>query len=159
MRNAMPELFLIRHAHAVDAEENPERPLSDRGRKQVRALAKFLRPNGAPQPSEIWHSPLVRSRETAQLLAERLELDAPLVLVAGLEPEDEPAVIARKIEAFRHPLAIVGHEPHLSALASLLVAGPEGRATFVLKKCSVLALEGAGARWQVRWLISPELLA
>lgn len=155
----MPELYLVRHAHAVDAEENPERPLSERGRKQVRALAKFLRTSGALQPAEIWHSSLVRSRETAELLADRLDLGAPLVLVAGLEPDDEPAVIARQLEEVRHPLAIVGHVPHLSALASLLVAGPEGRAIFAAKKCSVLALAGGGTRWQVRWFISPELLA
>ena len=38
-------VFLVRHAHAVDAVEDPERPLSKRGRDQVRALAKFLRQN------------------------------------------------------------------------------------------------------------------
>ncbi|MBI4625399.1 MAG: histidine phosphatase family protein [Verrucomicrobia bacterium] len=155
----MTELYLIRHAHAVDAAEDPERPLSERGRKQVRALVKFLRRSGALQPGEIWHSSLARSRETALLLARGLDLGAALVSVAGLEPEDEPAAIALRLKAVRHPLAIVGHEPHLSALASLLVAGPDGRAMFVLKKCAVLALEGAGARWQVRWLVFPELLA
>ena len=155
----MTELYLIRHAHAVDAVEDPERPLSGRGRKQVRALAEFLRQSGALRPGEIWHSSLVRSRETAQELARRLDLEAPLVLAPGLEPDDEPAVIARQLKTIRHPLAIVGHEPHLGALASLLIAGPEGRAMFAVKKCSVLALEGGGTRWQVRWFISPELLA
>ena len=155
----MTELYLIRHAHAVDAEEDPERPLSDRGRKQVRTLAKFLRRSGVLQPREIWHSSLARSHETAQLLARGLHLGAPLVLAAGLEPDDEPAEIARQLETIRHPIAMVGHEPYLSALTSLLVAGPQGRAMFAMKKCAALALDGSGARWQVRWFVTPELLA
>lgn len=154
----MIDLFLIRHAHAVDAEEDPERPLSARGRRQVRALAKFLRGSGRLRPAEIWHSPLARSGQTARLLARELELRAALLEVGGLEPGDEPAVVARRLPAVTCPLAIVGHEPHLSALASLLVAGSGGQAAFVLKKCAVLALEGAGEHWQVRWLVSPEIL-
>ncbi|MSU50512.1 MAG: phosphohistidine phosphatase SixA [Opitutus sp.] len=151
-------LYLIRHAHAVDAEEDAARPLSGRGKKQVRALAGFLSKSGAFQPEEIWHSPLVRSRETAEFLARRLKLSAPLRLVAGLEPEADPREVARRIKATPHALAIVGHEPQLSALASLLVMGKMDTAGFVMKKCAVLALEGAAAHWWVRWQVSPEVI-
>jgi phosphohistidine phosphatase len=153
------ELYLIRHAHAVDKEENPERPLSERGRKQVRALAKFLATSGALHPAEFWHSSLVRSRQTAELLAERMNLHAPLVEVAGLEPCDEPALIGRRLKGLTKPLAIVGHEPHLSALATLLIGGTSDAPMFVVRKSAVIALEGAGPHWQVRWHLSPELLA
>ena len=153
------ELFLIRHAHAVDAEEDPARPLSNRGRKQVRVLAKFLSRSGVLRPAEIWHSSLQRSRETAELLARGLGLPVPLVEAPGLEPGDEPAMVARRLRTQEQSLALVGHEPHLSALASLLVAGRGEAPLFVLKKCAVIALERDGARWQVRWQISPELLA
>jgi phosphohistidine phosphatase len=151
-------LYLVRHAHALDAEENPERPLSKRGWKQVRALAKFLRETGAFDAAEIWHSPLARSRETAEGLAERLKLAAPLQEVTGLTGEDDPRAIAERIEALEQPAAIVGHEPHLSALASLLVAGEAEPPAFVLKKCAALRLDRVEDRWAVRWLISPELL-
>lgn len=153
------ELYLIRHAHAVDEEENPERPLSERGRKQVRTLATFLGATRALHPAEFWHSSLLRSRETAELLARGLGLRAPLKEVPGLEPMDEPAGVIRRLKGLNAPLAIVGHEPHLGVLASRLVGGAEDSAMFVVRKCAVLAFEGAGARWQLRWHLSPELLA
>ena len=151
-------VYLVRHAHAVDAEEDEARPLSRRGNDQVGALADFLKPTGAFQPAEIWHSSLVRSRQTAELLARRLRLSAPLRLMPDLEPEDDPRAIARRIKATSHSLAVVGHEPHLSALATLLVVGRLEFPVFVMKKCSVLALEGTGNHWSVRWHVSPELL-
>jgi phosphohistidine phosphatase len=152
-------IHLIRHAHALDSADDPVRPLSKRGRRQVRALARFLRAGGAFAPAAIWHSPLARSRETAELLAGRLGFAGPLVEVPGLEPGDDPRDTARRIQPLRRVVAIVGHEPHLSALASLLVTGASGPPAFVLKKCAALALERTGARWQVRWQVSPELLA
>ncbi|WP_414664618.1 phosphohistidine phosphatase SixA [Horticoccus sp. 23ND18S-11] len=152
-------VYLIRHAHAVDAGEDPERPLSDRGTAQVRSIAAFLKQTKEFQPEEFWHSPLVRSQETAALLAKRLHLDVSVTLMPDLEPEDDPRAIARRIKAATVPIAIVGHEPHLSSLASLLIAGKPEPAKFVMKKAAVLALEGIGDHWMVRWHIHPDLVA
>lgn len=152
-------VYLIRHAHAVDAHEDPERPLSKRGQEQVRALATFLKGSAAFQPAEFWHSSLARSKQTAQLLAQRLRLAAPLTLMPDLEPEDDPRAVARRIKATSHALAIVGHEPHLSALASLLVAGKAQPPVFIMKKSALLALEGIESHWMVRWHLSPEVIA
>ena len=152
-------LYLIRHAHAVDADENPERPLSKRGIGQVVALASFLQRTALFQPEEFWHSPLVRSRETASVLAQRMRLTVPLTLMPDLQPEDDPLAIARRVRLTPSPLAIVGHEPHLSALATLLVTGRMKFPVFVMKKCSVLALDGMANEWSVRWHISPDLFA
>ena len=152
-------VYLIRHAHAVDAEENPARPLSRRGEAQVRTLADFLRRGGAFQPAEIWHSSLVRSRQTAEQLATRLQLPAPLTLMPDLEPEDDPRAVARRLKATTHAVAVVGHEPHLSALGSLLLTSRTEPPVIVMKKCAALALEGAGPHWMLRWHVSPEVIA
>ncbi len=151
-------LFLIRHAHAVDATENPKRPLSSRGHKQIRKVAAFLKKTDALDCAEIWHSPLARSRETAALFAQKLPLAAKLVQSDGLEGADDPALLAERLKGRSAPLAIVGHEPHLSALASLLVAGVATPPRFVFKKCAVVALDGVEGAWAVRWQISPSLL-
>jgi phosphohistidine phosphatase len=151
-------VYLIRHAHAVDATEDAARPLSGRGREQVRSLGALLKTSGAFQPTEIWHSPLVRSRETAERLVKRLRLLVPLAQVPGLEPEDDPRATAQRIHGAPAPLAIVGHEPQLSALASLLIAGKPAPPVFVLKKCAALCLEGEGRFWMVRWMLSPEVV-
>lgn len=151
-------LYLIRHADAVDLHPDEARPLSERGREQVKALAKFLERTDAFSPEEIWHSPLVRARETAELLAKHLKFAGPLRETAGLRPEDDPREIARKLAKLDHAVAVVGHEPHLSALASLLVAGATQPVAFVMKKGATLALERDETRWLVRWHIAPGLL-
>jgi phosphohistidine phosphatase len=152
-------LHLIRHAHALDGDDDAARPLSGKGRTQVRRIAALLRASGVFAPAEIWHSPLVRARQTAELFARRLTLDAPRRAVAGLTPEDDPRLMVKRLAREGRALALVGHDPHLSALASLLVAGVAAPPVFALKKCSVLALEREAGRWVVRWHVSPELLA
>jgi phosphohistidine phosphatase len=151
-------LYLIRHADAIDLHPDEARPLSERGRAQVKTLAKFLERADAFSADEIWHSSLVRARETAELLAKALKFSGPCREVAGLRPEDDPHAIARKLATVDRPVALVGHEPHMSALASLLVAGAAQPAVFVMKKGATLALERDGERWVVRWHIAPGLL-
>lgn len=154
------DLFLIRHAHAEDTVPDRARRLSERGRTQVADLAKFLRRSGAFAPQEIWHSTLVRARETAELLAADLKLDAPRRELAGLAPEDDPSALLKKIAAGPASLAIIGHEPFLSALGTLLVVGREtGLPKIAMKKGAVLALEGGGEWWTVRWHVWPGLVA
>lgn len=152
------ELFLIRHAHALDGADDAARPLSAKGRSQVKRLAEFLRDADVFTPQEIWHSPLVRAMETAALLARHAGVEVPSREVAGLLPGDEPSAIVKQFARAPGRLALVGHEPQLSALASLLVAGAASPPVFELKKCGVLALEGAGRWWRARWQISPAVL-
>ena len=152
------DLYLIRHAHAEDTQPDSARRLSKRGKRQVRLLARFLRATGIFAPEEIWHSPLVRAQETAALIGAGAKPVLPLREVAGLAPEDDPRRLARRLARCDRALAIVGHEPQLSALASLLVTGVAAPARFAMKKGATLALEGAGRHWIVRWHVSPDLL-
>lgn len=155
------QLYLVRHAHALDGENDAARPLSHRGREQVRAMAALLSRGTAFQPAEIWHSPLARAAETASLLARELRSAARLREVPGLEPHDDPAALVPRINGLAIPVAIVGHEPHLSALATLLIDAGDDTPAVVMKKCAILACERTGprGRWMLRWLVSPELLA
>lgn len=151
-------LYLIRHAHADDGDDDAARPLSAKGRAQIRRLGGLLRDARAIEAAEFWHSPLVRSRETAERLARRLGTVAPLREVSGLKPDDDPTLLARKLGDARRPVAVVGHEPHLGLLATLLVGGDAARPLFKLKKCAALRLDRHGGGWGVRWLVAPELL-
>ncbi len=152
------QLFLIRHAHALDGGDDAARPLSEKGREQIKRVAHFLREREEFAPVEFWHSPLVRAVETAELFAHHLRSTAPRRKVAGLTPGDDPDEIVQRLVRAPGSVAIVGHEPHLSALASRLVAGQASPPVFQMKKCSVLALEGAPPHWIVCWQISAGLL-
>jgi phosphohistidine phosphatase len=151
-------VYLIRHAEAVDTVPDHARVLSAHGRDQVARLGRFLRGSDAFRPAEIWHSSLVRARETAQLLVRDLTMTVPTSEVAGITPEDDPELVAERLGRASKSVAIVGHEPHLSALGSLLVTGSTDPVVFAMKKGAVLALERGGSRWLVRWHIEPGLL-
>jgi phosphohistidine phosphatase len=154
-------LYLIRHAHAVDGEVDPERPLSAKGRKQAERLGAFLRNGEGFGPAEYWHSPYLRARETAAIL-DSSAFHSPMKQVAGLEPGADPAVVARRLAREDRAVAIVGHNPHLSLLATLLVTGSASSPAFELRKCAILALEaarGAGpGGWVACWQVIPDLL-
>ncbi len=151
-------IYLIRHAHADDGVDDALRPLRKKGLRQIRDMGRFLRESGAMDANVFWHSPLIRAAETANRLAKRLKSSVKLVQVGGLRPQDDPDVIARKLGDLHAPVAVIGHDPHLSALASLLVGVEAEPPRFVLKKCGVIRLDRSSRGWSVRWQVSPELL-
>jgi phosphohistidine phosphatase len=161
-------LYLVRHAHAVSEAENRQRPLSERGRAQVRSLAAFFRANNLFVPAHVWHSPLNRARETAELFLIGLASEAALVETPGLLPEDDPQGIAARLNTITTAInvALVGHQPHLGALATLLLRGKLGPELLDFKKGAILSLERTGdlhkktsqPLWYVNWFVTPELL-
>ncbi len=149
--------YIIRHAHAVDLVPDHARTLSSKGRSQLARLADFLSQGGDFTPDEIWHSPLVRARETAMVLAGALKLTQPLRETPGLLSDADPHVIATALIESERSIAVIGHEPHLGALASLLITGKMSRPVVVMNTSAALAVDGGGSFWQVRWHLVPEL--
>lgn len=146
-------LYLVRHADAVSDEVDPARPLSAKGRDQVGRVCGLLRRHSGFCPAEFWHSPLARARETAELLAKGMELASPVLLKPGLEPDDDPEKVIPALEAETRSLAVVGHEPHLGILASLMVHGPVlGGIYYPFQKAGVLALTRGAKRWRAEWI-------
>jgi phosphohistidine phosphatase len=149
------ELLLWRHAEARDGLPDLQRPLTDKGRHQAAALARWLEPR-LPHQTRILVSPAVRTRETVAALARDFEV-AP-ALAPGAAPE---AVLAAAGWPAAHGAAlVVGHQPTLGRVASLLLAG---RAMdFSVKKGALwwLALRVRGDSVQVvlRAVMNPDLL-
>jgi phosphohistidine phosphatase len=157
---AVTELYFLRHASAADREtwDRPdnERPLTEKGRRQAERLGRLLAAAGLV-PDAVITSPLVRARETAEIVAglvgvtPRIEprLGEPLDL-AGLD------AILDDAGSPRRP-AIVGHDPDFSELVSELVGAPIPMRKGALARVDVeRPLEpGAG---ELRWLLPPDLL-
>lgn len=154
------KLHLVRHAHAVSDAEDPARPLSPKGRVAALAMGRWLRDHAAADLTEVWHSPLVRARETAELLAEGAHLKVRLREAAGLLPEDEVAAMAIALGRHGDSVMIVGHEPHLGILTARLLGIDEGGGV-EFKKGAVLCLERIlrGAPWTLLWHVNPRLVA
>ena len=160
-------LFLIRHAHAKDCFPDEDRPLSEFGISQIRKLSDSLARETFAQIKQIWHSPYLRARQTAELLAENLGLDAPLHSVSKITPYGDPDSVAREIAAiscFDADLAVVAHNPFLESLAATLMDKKSG-GYITFKKGTIAAftlVENAGiynplGTWTLDFLVSPSV--
>lgn len=153
---------LIRHATAADAADDALRPLTSAGRSAARRLADFLRPTEALKGREIWHSSFVRARETAQVIADQIGRELTLKEVDGLAPEDSAEEFLRRFAGLRKDVIVVGHNPHLTNLAALMVRGDASLPAVCFDKCTAVCLENFGqgnaGDWVIQWCVAPELL-
>jgi phosphohistidine phosphatase len=140
------KLYLVRHAEAIErsaATPDASRHLTTKGRLAFRKIARRVRRAGFA-PDVILTSPLLRAVQTAEILAERLKHEGPVVVAKELSPGfDLPALRSLLAEAGNpREAAFVGHEPDLGTLAAMLLDVPGG---FPLRKGAVLALEADGS--------------
>ena len=161
--------MIVRHADAGDAEAfaktgQPDslRPLSSKGRKQIRRAAKALA-DLVPDVSLIVTSPFVRAVETHDALCTAYGKKVESAHSDTLEPDRSPDAFTRWLRARQPPdvVAAVGHEPHLSTLVTWLLSGGND-SRIQLKKGGACLLEfdseprrGEGV---LRWLLTPKHL-
>ena len=162
------ELFLLRHGVAVergdlDFQNDAARPLTAKGKRQLRETATALR-RLKIEFDLIWSSPLVRARQTAEIIAAAGKAKKRLVFVEELQPGGGVKKLAAKIAAQKPTpakLLLVGHEPDLSELLSLLVTGQTGGG-FALKKGGLARMDvekfRAGKCATLIWLLTPKQL-
>jgi phosphohistidine phosphatase len=76
----------------------------------------------------------------------------------GLGPLDDPHDAQRLIHGVEKPLMIVGHLPHLSRLASLLLLGTPDREVIKFSMGGVVCLGQGDGSWLVEWALIPKLI-
>jgi phosphohistidine phosphatase len=111
----------------------------------------------ALQVAEIRHSGKLRARQTAEILADHLRPPHGIQEMGGLAPTDEPETAKVEVEAARAPLMLVGHLPHLSRLASLLLVGDAGRELIRFRNGAVVCFVRTESGWALQWVLTPEL--
>jgi phosphohistidine phosphatase len=166
-------LLVIRHAIAEDKEEfaatgrtDDLRPLTEAGRGKMRRAAQGLRAV-IGRISLLASSPLVRARETAEIVAP--PLGVPRVeIVDALRPERDYDELVEWLRGRAQPnddedrtVAVVGHEPHLSGLVTWLMTGFDD-SRLELKKGGACLLhfddEPSKGTATLRWLLTPSQL-
>lgn len=163
------QLVIVRHADAGDAEEfaktgQPDslRPLTRKGRRQARSTARALTAL-VPRVDLVVTSPYTRARETCDVLAEVYGEKVERGSTDTLEPDQPPDEFVRWMRERRDAdvIAAVGHEPHLSTLATWLLASREDMHLRIKKAgACLIAFEDrpAKARGTLRWLLTPKQL-
>ena len=116
-------VYLCRHAHALPGEPDELRELSDEGRAQADALAARLAARPEP-PQVVFTSPLVRSRQTADLVA--AATGAEVRVVPTLAPGATADDLRRALAGLRTPAAAVGHQPDCSEIARAITGRDPG---------------------------------
>ena len=159
------ELYLIRHGLAAErGDEYPDdskRPLTSQGISRVRKEARALDEIGV-EFDHIITSPLVRTRQTADILAESMKSKAAVSASDALAPAGTPAAVIQDLAKFAKKgtrIALVGHEPNLGELAARLIGA---RAPFEFKKGAICRMDfevlppkGLG---HLRWFVPPRML-
>lgn len=116
------ELVLWRHAEAEVGEPDLGRKLTPKGEKQARRVAEWLHAH-LPDGARIYVSPATRAQQTAQVLAEisRRKLQTLPELAPGATAGE--LLTAVGWPGSRATIVVVGHQPTLGHVASLLLAG------------------------------------
>ena len=158
------ELYLVRHAIAAERGEDwpddDKRPLTERGIARFKEIVEGLAGLDVVV-DEIFTSPLVRAKQTADLLAAGLAGKPAVKILDALSPGHTPTSVLAQLAraARRRRIILVGHEPDLGELAAHRIGA--GRALPFKKggACRIdvesLTSRRAGA---LTWFVQPKIL-
>ena len=158
------DLYIVRHAIAAErGEEWPDdtkRPLTETGITRFKEAVEGLAWMDV-DIDEIFTSPLVRARQTAELLAHGLGNKMSVKTLDALGPGHTPRQVMNDLSrsAKRHRIALVGHEPGLGELAAHVIGAPR---PLPFKKGGVcyIAIQGLTSRrpGELVWFLPPKVL-
>jgi phosphohistidine phosphatase len=157
------KLLLVRHAAAVPrgtpGVADDDRPLTPEGKKKFEAAAKGLA-RIADRPDVLLTSPLPRAKATAEIAARAFRRVEPRTEPALAHDSVEEIVAALQKVSSAQTVAMVGHEPALSAvLAHLLEAPDAGRLPFKKGGAALVDLpNGPMAPGRLLWFLKPRIL-
>lgn len=159
------DLYLLRHAIAVarDTEgirDDSDRPLTDKGVSKLRRVARGMRALGLSFDL-ILTSPFTRALQTAEIVADALDASQAPERTPHLAPDGDPRALIDLLRSRRGPkgsVLVVGHEPYLGQLISVLVSGDE-QVTMTMKKAGLCKLDAQTLRYgrcaSLEWLLTP----
>lgn len=145
----------MRHGDAQDGIDDAARRLSDEGIEEARAAGRFLA-RIREVPSVIWHSTLVRARETAELVRGSMGSALDVMEVRGVHPGGDPEEFAKSLRGLDFDLMVVTHMPFAGRLVRELTGGD---ARFTTGTVSCLERRRAGGEWSMRFHASSKLIA
>jgi phosphohistidine phosphatase len=102
-------IWLLRHGDAEDGSPDAERPLTEKGREQGRAVGAALKTLGV-EIDACLTSPKVRAAETARIACEPLGIEPQLEPKLAGGPFDPQALAA----GLGDDVLLVGHDPDFS---------------------------------------------
>ncbi len=153
-------LYLVQHAEAKTAEEDPERSLSEEGIEDLARITAFISQHNPVKVAQVFHSGKTRAQQTADVLAEHIKPERGVSEAEGLKPMAEPSEWADRLKDCTEDIMLVGHLPHLNRLSSLLVSQDEARPVVAFRNSGIVCLvREVNGIWTVGWAVAPEMLS
>jgi phosphohistidine phosphatase len=155
-------IYLLRHGIAIEREDwdgdDSKRPLTREGEKQLEKISKALKKMDL-EFDLILSSPYERAKKTAEIVTDKLGLEKSLKFSDDLTPEGDPENLVAEINKLKSENAmLVGHEPYLSKLVSLLISENDIEIDFKKAGLCKLKIEKLkfGRCAKFCWLLTPK---
>lgn len=163
-------VIILRHAEAFpvghgDIRTDAARFLTERGREQARRAGLALTALEA-EPTRIFSSILVRAWQTAETVAEQLAGEVEPEPLEALAPGDFDGVVtALAGVADSATVLLVGHQPFMGELLTLLVTVPQAAAEWPLgfpkAAMGCIALDTGNGYWgrgDLKWFLNRRVI-
>lgn len=153
------KIYCVRHGHAETIPDaSGERPLTEQGVAEVSKVAGYLAFRGF-HVSHVLQSNILRAKQTAQILAEKIAADTTPNISDLLAPESSILPIYEAVQEWADDTMLVGHMPFLSLLVSALVVGDENYNLVRFTPGTVVCLERyEDKHWIINWVVRPDLV-
>ena len=161
------KIYIMRHGDAAALEEagvrtDAERPLTDLGRAETATMSRLLEKLGVT-PDLILSSPLVRARQTAEIVSAHFGGTPAVTNAPELEPGGSSAGVLAQILRNGRPAETIltGHMPDVGLLAGYL-AWNQRDAFIQFRTAGICRIDlpddspGPG-HGDLRWLIPPRM--
>ena len=143
----MSDLYLVRHARAAgrgpDYPDDSKRPLIRKGHAQAKTLTKVFETLNV-KFDRLFSSPYIRAAQTAEPLGTCLQKGRRVQYLETLAGDDYAQLLydlKESLESKDEVITLVGHEPYLGELASLLLTDAQAL-TIAFKKAAFMQLSG-----------------
>lgn len=158
------DLLILRHGEAGRHSLSPgdsKRSLTSEGRQEIADLSNGLKSLGI-KPDRVFTSPLLRAKQTSEIVAKSLKYKGAIEEIASLKPEGNRLEFYSILSKLKQDsvVLVVGHEPYLSEMISEAISQSGCRIN--LKKAGMARIRVISTlpkiRGELRWLLTPKHL-
>jgi phosphohistidine phosphatase len=152
-------LYIVQHGDSVPKDIDRDRPLSDRGRTDIKRLTAWLSSHNV-QIAEILHSGKTRAKETAEILRPLLKSPSQIHESDGLAPNDSPEAFLYQLRDLKKDMLVAGHMPFVARTVSQALTGAPDRQLVEFVPGSVAGVvRSDGASWRLFMFARPEFFS
>lgn len=151
-------LFLVQHGCSASKDIDPEKGLTDLGKKETERMAIVAKGYRIPV-QKIVHSGKKRAEQTAAMYQQALALKSPMAQISGINPQDDVQAFAATIDPQKNWM-VVGHLPFMERLVAFLITGVEDIRVYRFQNSGIVCLDvqqdaGKVPDWFIKWTLNP----